>query len=647
MNSFYSLLLIGILILDINCCGQSTASLIDLPLYKDISQPVNVRVADLLSGMTLDEKIGQMTFSGDFSISPEDVATYYIGGVLSGGDNPGDIFSPQEWSDHVKQYQDKALKTRLKIPLIYGVDAVHGHHHVVGATIFPHNIGLGATRDRELIRQIGQATAREMLATGIPWNFSPAVCVPQDIRWGRTYEGFSENTQVVSDLSSAYIRGMQTIPGDYSAAPGQTIFVGTTAKHFIGDGGTEFGSSTQFVIKQFLIDQGDMHFDLTTVLDLFMPPYKAAIDNNVMSVMISYNSWNGVKMHASKYWITEMLKGDEEKGSLGFQGFVVSDWEGIDQISKNYDSAVVTSINAGIDMIMVNDHKMFITSLKNAVMNHAVSYERIDDAVSRILHAKFELGLFDHPYGDLSLSVTIGSDAHRQLARQAVRESLVLLKNENNTLPIAKDASIILVAGLGSNDIGMQCGGWTTKWQGTIGDIYPGTTILEGIQKKVSTNTKVFYNQSGQFTSQSNSSSDSVIANVGIVVVGELPYAEGVGDRADLSLTASDIQIIDRMHRQCRKLVVIILSGRPLIITDQYKMADAWVVAWLPGTEGGGVADLLFGDFPFTGCLPFTWPRFYDQLPVNINNWDSISNTNIPLFPYGYRLKQVNNLPAQ
>jgi beta-glucosidase len=378
------------------------------------------------------------------------------------------------------------------------------------------------------------------------------------------------------------------------------------------------------------LDQGDMRLDELTIRKLFLPPYLTAIESSARSVMISFSSWNGIKMHAQKYWITDVLKNE-----LDFQGFVVSDWGGMDQISNYYYKSIVTGINAGIDMNMVPyDYIRFIDTMKQAAENGDISEKRIDDAVRRILTVKFELGLFDHPYADPTLLVSIGSDAHRELARQAVRESLVLLKNENDILPMAKDMPLIYVAGRGADDIEMQCGGWTIEWQGKSGDIQPGTTILQGIQADVSSNTEVEYDLNGEFDGR---------ADIGIVVIGEQPYAEGVGDANDLSLSQADLQTLTNLRAHSKKLVVIILSGRPLIITGQFQVADAWVAAWLPGTEGSGIADVLFGNYPFTGKLPYTWPRSNHQLPININNSANLTGCEAPLFPYGYGLGEAGS----
>ncbi len=586
-----------------------------LLIDQDADQAIEGRVDDLLARMTLDEKIGQMTQVENNSISPRDVRKYFIGSVLTGGDGISADNKLAEWAELARSYQAAALQTRLGIPLIFGVDSVHGFAHVNGATVFPHNIGLGATRDPQLVQEIGQATAEEMRAAGIPWNFGPVVAVPQDIRWGRTYEGFSEDTALVTQLASAYIQGFQ-----------QSGRTGATAKHYIGDGGTQFGTSTQFIMQPCLLDQGDMRYDEAAVRSLFLPPYKAAVDNGVMSVMVSYSSWNGTKMHASRQMITDVLKGE-----LGFTGFVVSDWGGIDQVSSDYNEAVITAINAGVDMNMVpQDYRRFIKAMKDAVRKGAIPQERIDDAVRRILRAKFALGLFEQPYGEAALADTVGSQAHRELARQAVRESLVLLKNDNAALPIARDAPTVFVSGGNADSVGAQLGGWSLSWQGSAtAYVAGGTSILDGIRAAVSPGTQVVYDQWGKFDGS---------AEVGIAVVGETPYAEGAGDTKDLGLSTWDLTSITNTRAHVRKLIVVLVSGRPLVITDQLPAADAWVAAWLPGTEGAGVSDVLFGDYPFTGLLPYSWPRSEAQLPINQNNAAGKTGCAGPLFPFGYGL---------
>jgi beta-glucosidase len=579
---------------------------------------------ELISKMTLEEKIGQMTQVEKFSISPDDVRQYGIGSVLSGGGGSPMNNTPENWLAMVNEFQAAALQTRLKIPMIYGVDAVHGHNNLRGAVIFPHNIGLGATRDADLVFRIGRATAEEVAATGIFWNFGPVVAVPQDIRWGRTYEGFGEQTALVSELAGAYIRGLQGA----GLAASDTVLA--TAKHFVGDGGTAWGSATT---NNYKIDQGVTNVDEATLRQIHLPPYQAAIAAGAQSIMVSFSSWGGTRMSAQHYLVTEVLK--EE---LGFKGFVVSDWGSIDMVNRDYYQAVVASINAGVDMNMVPyNYKLFIDTLKSAVENGDVSLERIDDAVYRILTVKAELGLFEHPLVQNNHLDSIGSNAHRALAREAVAKSLVLLKNERQTLPISKDTSLILVGGQAAVDIGIQSGGWTIDWQGRPGPITDGTTIMMGIRKTVSSGSELLFDVNGVFENLKDEQGRQIKAPVGIAVVGEKPYAEGLGDSNNLALSVTDVGLINRMRDQVDKLVVIIISGRPMVVTAQLPIIDALVAAWLPGSEGRGVADVLFGDQPFQGKLPYSWPRSMSQLPFDFEN---LKNTgcDAPLFTFGYGL---------
>ncbi len=594
------------------------------PAYLDASLPAEARARDLLARMSLEEKLGQMTQVEKNSISPEDVTRYYIGSILSGGGGSPRNNTPEAWAEMVDTFQAAALETPLGIPLIYGVDAVHGHGNLYGATIFPHNVGLGAANDPDLMTRIGRATAEEMRATGIPWNFAPVLAVVQDIRWGRAYEAYGENTELVTRLGVAYQNGLQAAGG------GDSLFVLATPKHYIGDGGTTWGTSTT---ENYKLDQGDTQMDEATLRARFLPPYKAAVEAGAQSVMVSFSSWNGVKMHGHKYLITDVLKGE-----LGFEGFVVSDWAGIDQVHPDYYTAVVTAINAGVDMNMVpQSYQRYLTVMKQAVEKGDIPIERIDDAVLRILTVKFKLGLFEQPFSDPVYRETIGSAAHRELAREAVAKSLVLLKNDNAALPIPKDATLIYVAGAFANDIGAQCGGWTIEWQGKTGNITPGTTILDAIQATASG--EVRFNRFGNFDAGRK-------ADVAVVVVGERPYAEGRGDNENPALSDVDMELIKRVREQADKVVVVLLSGRPLIITAALPYADAFVAAWLPGTEGQGVADVLFGDRPFTGKLPFTWPRSAEQLPFDFDNLPT-EGCDAPLFPYGYGLDASVSQPLE
>lgn len=587
---------------------------------------VGTDVEALLKRMTLAEKIGQMTQVDKRAVQPSEVTEWCLGSILSGGGANPTPNNPENWARMVEDFKQAALETRLGIPLIYGVDGVHGHSNLFGATIFPHNIGLGATRDADLVRRIGRATALELCATGVFWNFAPCVAVPQDIRWGRTYEGFSEQTQLVTELSAAYLAGLQ---GDDLGSAGSVL---ACPKHFVADGGTMWGSTPRYdwldnywqaVDERYQIDQGDARIDEATLHQIHLPPYLKAIEAGARSIMVSFSSWNGAKMHAHHYLLSNVLK-----GQFGFSGLLVSDWQAINQLSADYYECVTSSINAGLDMIMVPfEYRRFIKTLTKAVETGDVSLDRIDDAVRRILTVKFELGLFQRDIADEPGIDIVGSAEHRQLAREAVRKSLVLLKNQGNTLPIARDTPRIMVAGAAADSIGIQCGGWTIEWLGGSGSITPGTTLLEAVRQTVAADSLVEYQETGHFP-------DDAKADVGIVCLHEPPYAEGVGDRADLGLGHEEIDLLDRLRVRCRRLVVVIFSGRPLIITDQLPKAEAWIAAWLPGTEGQGIADILFGDYPPNGKLSYSWPRATDQLPIRVGQEATGENT--PLFPLDF-----------
>ncbi len=589
--------------------------------YLDASLPTEERVEDLLGRMTVQDKIGQMTQVEKNSILPQDIAYLGIGSLLSGGGGSPAENTPEGWATMVDDYQAFALQGPLGIPLIYGVDAVHGHNNVKGATVFPHNIGLGAANDVELMRRIGEITATEVAATGIDWNFAPTVAVPQDIRWGRTYEGYGEDPDLVTPLAVAYMEGLQ---GD-DLSDGLTVLA--TPKHFVGDGGTTWGSA---VGDDRFLDQGDTEIDEETLRAVHLSPYVEAIDRGAESVMISYSSWNGVKVHGDRYLVTDVLKGE-----LGFGGFVISDWGAIDQISDDYYEAVVTSINAGVDMNMVPyNYRRFTSVLWQAVDNGDVPMERIDDAVRRILRVKFELGLFEEPYADPDLLAAVGSAEHRAVAREAVAKSAVLLKNDGGVLPISETVSTVFVGGQAADDIGIQSGGWTIEWQGKEGDITPGTTILQGIEASVPDEATVYYDKFGNL-GRIDTGGVTVEPDVCIAVVGERPYAEFEGDSPDLALTTRDLPVVENMAATCDNLVVVLVSGRPLVITEMVDNWDALVAAWLPGTEGQGVADVLFGVEPFTGKLPFTWPRTIEQVPLGA----LVDSGEEPLFPFGFGLE--------
>ena len=565
------------------------------------------QVKPLVAQMTLDEKIGQMTQPEQSALKDQaDIENYFVGSLLSGGDSdPAEGNSFQAWRNLYDRLQSHTTKTRLQIPILYGIDAVHGHNNVLGAVIFPQEIGLGCTRNPSLIEKVERITSEEVRATGIQWAFAPCVTVPQDIRWGRTYEGFSEDPRLVRELAGPAVRGFQ------GASLADPLVVLACAKHYAGDGGTAWGSARTG------LDQGDTRVDEATMRRIHLQGYISAIQAGVGTIMPSYNSWNGVKCSASKRLLTEILKQE-----MGFEGFLISDYNAIDQISKDFKEAVAISINAGMDMGMEpTRYREFFTDLKELVNEGKVPMERIDDAVTRILRVKFAMGMMDKSrsqLADRSLEKSFGSPEHRAVARQAVRESLVLLKNERKTLPLAKTAARIHVAGKNADDIGNQCGGWTIDWQGKTGAVTEGgTTILAGI-RSLAGGANVTYSRDG---------SGAEGATVGVVVIGETPYAEMRGDRKDLSLAQEDVDAVAAVKKAGIPVVVVVVSGRPLILGTVLDQADAIVAAWLPGTEGQGVADVLFGDYKPTGKLSYAWPRSMEQLKSN------------PLFALGYGLK--------
>lgn len=562
------------------------------PAANPAGKPVGPRVEALLKQMTLDEKVGQMVQAVK-DVSPDDVKNFCLGSVLSGGG--GSIGNnPAEWADSYDRFQKAAMSTRLKIPIIYGLDAVHGHNNVSGAVMFPHNIGLGATRDPDLMKRIGQVVAEEVLTTGPTWTFAPCLTVPRNERWGRTYEGFSEDPKLVGLLGAKYVEGFQG-----PAFNGRHLVA--CIKHWAADGGTQDGKN-----------MGDSVLSEKDLLDIHVAPYIPSIKAGAWTVMVSYNSINGTPCHINKHLTTDILK-----KQLGFKGFVISDWLGI-------GGRYVDAINSGIDMGMEpTTWRDFINAVKDGVVTKKITQERIDDAVRRILTVKFVSGLMDNPYADRELLAknTFGSKEHRAVAREAVRKSLVLLKNDG-ILPLAKKGKIF-VSGRSANNIGMQCGGWTISWLGGAGNITPGTTILEGL-KQVAPDAKIDFDENGN---------GAAGHDVALVIIGEPPYAEGYGDRGDLHLEVCDQAVLNNVLQSGVPTLVVLVSGRPMLITDEIKKCKGFVAAWLPGTEGAGIADVLFGDFDFTGKLPHTWPTGMDQIPINTGDPNYK-----PLFPYGFGL---------
>ena len=612
-------------------------------------QDIETKVKDLLAKMTLAEKIGQMTQPEKNSVRPGDVAALALGSVLSGGGGNPTPNTPAAWADMVRAFQDEALSSRLGIPLLYGVDAVHGHNNVRGATIFPHLVSLGAAGDPDLARRVARATAVECAATGVRWDFAPMVAVVQDVRWGRAFEAFGDDTALVSELGAAYVRGLQeddgrppTADGRQTEGSGQRSAVGglsaptavlATPKHYIGDGATLWGTSRMEMLDvKFSIDQGDVREDEAALRRKYLPPYVAALEAGALCVMASFSSWQGVKMHAHHHLLTEVLK-DE----LGFRGFVVSDWMAVDQIDPDFGVAVARAVNAGIDMVMVPyDYPRFIATLTAAVERGDVAQSRIDDAVARILRVKFALGLFERPHTDPALLARVGCPDHRALAREAVRRSVVLLRNKGGALP-RRAPGLVLLAGEAGDDIGLQCGGWTIKWQGVSGRAATeGTTILEGLQQTAPPGSRIEFNRFGRFDHVTDAAGAPLTADLGLVVLHEPPYAEGLGDRADLCLSADDVALIERVKARSRQVAVLLVTGRPLMITNALPLADAWLAVWWPGSEGAGVGDVVFGHHPFTGRLPTHWPGTMTQLPHDALLADPAG----PLFPGGFGLTE-------
>ncbi|MGW5283684.1 glycoside hydrolase family 3 protein [Streptomyces collinus] len=596
--------------------------------YLDPKLPVRKRVADLLGRMSLAEKAGQMTQAERGAVGTgADVATYALGSLLSGGGSTPTPNTPAAWAKMIDGFQLRARATRFQIPLIYGVDAVHGHNNLVGATVMPHNIGIGATRDPALAERTGAVTAAEVRATGVPWDFAPCLCVSRDERWGRSYESFGEDPALVESMETV-VQGLQGRANGADLRRNDKVLA--TAKHFVGDGGTEYGSSTTGTYK---IDQGVTKVTRQELEAVHLAPFRTAVDRGVGTVMPSYSSLDvlgdgqgPVKMHARADMINGVLK-----GRMGFGGFVISDWNAIDQLPGDYPSHVRTAVDAGVDMMMVPyGYKEFGSTLADEVKAGRVTERRIDDAVSRILTQKFRLGLFEHPYADTAGAAAIGSPAHRAVARAAAAESQVLLKNSGGLLPLKKSQKVY-VAGSNADDIGNQSGGWTVTWQGSSGNITPGTTVLQGMREA-----------GGHVTYSKDASAPTAGYDVGVVVVGETPYAEGVGDVGnghELTLSAADQAAVDKVCA-AMKCAVLIVSGRPQLIGDRLGRIDALVASWLPGTEGGGVADVLYGSRPFTGQLPVTWPRSAAQLPINVG--DSAYD---PQFPYGWGLTTRTRVP--
>jgi beta-glucosidase len=584
------------------------------------------RIDALLAKMTVEQKVGQLV-QGDIStITPKDLETYPLGSILAGGNsgpNGNERSSAADWAKLVGEFRAVSLKPQangVAIPIIFGVDAVHGHNNIPGATLFPHNIGLGAAHDPELVQRIGSVTAAEIAGSGIEWTFAPTLAVPQDLRWGRSYEGYAADPKLVADYAKAMVVGLQG-----QLAPGKVVgktHVAATAKHFLADGGTEGGR-----------DQGDAKVDEKELIAKHAMGYPAAIDAGTLTVMASFSGWQGVKHHGNKGLLTDALK-----QKMGFDGFVVGDWNGHGQVAGCSVTDCPQSINAGLDMFMAPDSwkGLYETTVKQA-KDGTISAARLDDAVRRILRVKFKLGLFDADHGGRGDVAAVGAPAHLAVAREAVAKSLVLIKNNCNILPI-KAGARVLVTGPGADSMAMQSGGWTISWQGTDvthADFPNGQTIWEGLDKAV--------REAGGVATLSEGGVYKEKPDVAIVVFGEAPYAEFQGDVPTLDYQpsdATDLATLKTLKAAGIPVVALFLSGRPMFTSPEINAADAFVAGWLPGSQGAGVADVLVAGKdgktarPFTGTLPFAWPA------------DARSPVEKPLFATGYGLKYGESKPV-
>ena len=590
-----------------------------------LDQVIESKVDSILSRMTLKQKVGQIIQGDSEFVTPEDVKKYRLGSVLSGGNSaPGDkpYADVKTWLTDADAYFKASIDpegVEVAVPIMWGIDAVHGHANLYGAVIFPHNIGLGAARDPDLIQRIARVTARELAVSGHDWTFAPTLTVPQNDRWGRSYEGFSENPDVVAAYATAIVTGFQGEPGeDYFESDTRMI---STAKHFLGDGGTKDG-----------IDQGDSAISEEELRDIHAAAYVTALEAGVLTVMASFNSFHGKKLHGNKLLMTDVLK-----GQMGFNGFILGDWNGHGQVEGCSNTDCPQAFNAGLDMFMAPDSwKGIYDSILKHVNSGLIPMVRLDDAVRRILRVKMIYGLFDKPMpSDRSIAgieEIIGSPAHRAVAREAVQKSMVLLKNNGNVLPLRKGATIHVV-GDGADSIAKTSGGWTLSWQGgehPNSEFPNGETILSAIRKIVEkAGGEVIHDPEGVL---------EVDADVVLAIYGENPYAEFKGDLKHLDFVPNGFETtrLRKLGRNGAKVVSIFLSGRPMFTSPEINASDAFIAAFLPGSEGGGVADMLFADpevLDFTGRLSFSWPKSAQDTELNVG-----SEEYDPLFAFGYGL---------
>lgn len=590
-------------------CQKPVESEDDTPSNPNHLLTIDEKVSWWLDHLTIEEKAGQMlqaertTNSGLSGATAFETTSFNLGSILNGGGNVPPVNTVSGWKTMASTYRQASLNSSSGIPIIYGVDAVHGHNNLKNATIFPHNIGLAAANNPELMRHIGEVTAYEVAQTGMNMNFSPSIGLIKDKRWGRTYETFGENPEVVLELIGPYIEGLQTHG------------IIATAKHFIADGYTTYGTGMDGGL-----DRGNAEISEEELMNIHLPLYQEAVDAGVKSIMISYSSLNGIRMHQHKTMITDILKGE-----LGFKGFVISDYQAtLDVSGQTFKDKIITTINAGIDMLMephqfIEAHQAIVSGFHEK----RISLERLNDAVSRILTVKYEMGLFDEPE---NIASDLRNAQSIQIARQAVRESLVLLKNDG-ALPLSKNQNLLII-GPGSDDIGIQSGGWTISWQGSSGNITEGKTILEAFQETT---------QGQIYTSLDDIDQVDAV----IVVLAEKPSAEWFGDSSDLLLNgktgyAENVLLLDALKTVDKPVIAVMISGKPLLMTDYLDHIDAFVMAFLPGTEGLGITDVLYGDHDFKGKLPFTYPKLISQVTETM--LDQNYNPSSYLFPYGFGL---------
>lgn len=589
---YINLLLIVILIF--GSCSKKKQST-EISEFNSSIETAEINVDTLLASMTLEEKAGQMVQGSREAVLSKEIRKLGIGSVISGGGSYPGANKPEDWIEMISRYQDAAMKSDKKIPIIYGIDAVHGLALVKDAVVFPHNIGLGAANDPGLMYKMGAAVAEEMKLIRVPWNFSPCVAVSTDPRWGRTYESYSSDPNIVTELAKAYVNGLE----DHG--------VMATAKHYVADGATTFGTGE----GNFLIDRGDAIMTEEELRETHLMPYKELVDRGVKVIMASFSSWNGLKLHEHEYLLTDVLKNE-----YGFKGFIVSDWEAVARLDgDSYREKIIKAVNAGIDMLMEpNGYKDARTAIIKAVEKGQISEERINDAIRRILTVKKDMGLFEDPYMDkVSHEVNeLGSEFYRNLAKQLVEKSLVLLRNDNNLLPI-KSGQKIYVTGPAANDMGLQCGGWGLTWQGVRdneeGKVTSGTTILEGL---------VEYGKEYNYEIITEEE-QAKEADVVILVIGEVPYAEYLGDTKDMSITGAKAhrdnkEAIELAKSLDKPVITLIVAGRNVIISDYIDDWDSVVMCYLPGTEGDGVASVLSGEVNFTGKLPMPYYKSVEDI---------------------------------